>query len=167
MSEARLFEVISKLGGEEAVKIARQLKKMGRATEDDITKATGVNLNEVRKILFKLRSFSLVSSESVQDKNSGWLIYYWMLQPDRLESLIRSQKKRVLEKLEEKLAYEKSHDFYRCVNGPCGKVTFEEAVESFFRCPKCGGPVEHFDNTAVLETLEREIRKLKEEMERE
>lgn len=167
MDEALLYKVVSKIGGADAVKLVKQLKKMGKATEEDLAKTTEIKLNELRKKLFKLHSFSLVTSESVQDEKSGWLIFYWRLQEDQLESIIRAQKKRILEKLEARLEFEKNHDFFHCAQSNCGRYTFEEALEHLFKCPKCGGNLEHYDNARVIETLEHKIKQLKEEVERE
>ena len=167
MDEALLYKVASKIGGDYAVRIVNQLKKVGRATEEDLTKATNIKLNELRKVLFKLNSFSLAASESVQDEKTGWLIFYWRLQEDQLESIIRAQKKRILEKLEARLEFERTHDFFSCSQSKCGRYTFEEAMEHLFKCSKCEGKLEHYDNSKAIEFLERKIKQLKEEIERE
>ncbi|RLI27352.1 MAG: transcription factor [Candidatus Hecatellales archaeon] len=160
--------VASKIGGEVAVKLVSELKKRGRATEDDLAKNTNIKLNELRKTLFTLQKFSIITPEIVQDKGSGWMIFYWRLREDQLESIIRTQKRRVLEKLRERLEYEREHDFYVCVNPRCGvRYTFEEAMERMFRCSKCGSPLEHYDNTQIIAVLEDKIAKLEAEIKRE
>lgn len=160
--------VASKIGGEIAVKLVSELKRRGRATEDELTKATKIKLNELRKTLFNLQKFSIITPEVVQDKDSGWMIFYWRLREDQLESIIRTQKRRVLEKLRERLEYERSHDFYVCSNKRCGsRYTFEEAMERMFRCPECESPMEHYDNSKIILALEDRIAKLEAEMERE
>ncbi|RLI04920.1 transcription factor, partial [Candidatus Bathyarchaeota archaeon] len=106
-------------------------------------------------------------SESVQDKKTGWLIFYWRIQEDQLKSVIRAQKRRILEKLQVRLEFEKEHDFFYCNDNHCGRYTFEEAMENIFRCPKCGGPLQHFDNSKTIEMLEKKIKELKEELENE
>ena len=168
MSNSLLRLVASKIGGEVAVKLVSELKKRGKATEDELAKNTNIKLNELRKTLFRLQKFSIITPEVVHDKNSGWMIFYWRLREDRLESIIRTQKRKVLEKLKERLEYERSHDFYVCVNKKCGgRFTFEEAMEYVFRCPNCGGPLEHFDNSQIIRVLEEKIAKLEEEIESE
>ncbi len=163
-----LLLIADKIGGDVAVKIVSELEKRNMATEDEIAKNTGLNLIEIRKNLFKLRNFSIVASEIVQDRNTGWSIFYWKLRSDQLESIIRSQKRRVLEKLKERLEYEKNHDFYRCVNEKCGKrYTFEEAMEHLFKCPACRSPMEHYDNSHIVKILEQKIAELEEEIKHE
>lgn len=160
--------VASKIGGEVAVKLVSELKKRGRATEDELAKNTKIKLNELRKTLFTLQKFSIITPEVVQDKGSGWMIFYWRLRGDQLESIIRTQKRGVLEKLKERLEYEKSHDFYICTDRRCGgRYTFEEAMEHMFRCPSCGGPMEHYDNAQIIRALEDKIASLQAEIERE
>mgnify|MGYP000032268913 FL=1 len=124
-------------------------------------------MNEIRKILIRLHNFSLVTSESIQDSQSGWLIFYWRLQEDQLQSIIKAQKRRILEKLKARLEFEKTHDFFFCNDKHCGRYTFEEAVENFFKCPSCGGSLQHFDNSKVVEFLEKKVESLKEELEHE
>jgi transcription initiation factor TFIIE subunit alpha len=167
MGESLLYRVVSKIGGDDAVKIVSELKKRGKATEEDLAKATGIRLNEIRKILIRLHNFSLVTSESIQDSQSGWLIFYWRLQEDQLQSIIKAQKRRILEKLKARLEFEKTHDFFFCNDKHCGRYTFEEAVENFFKCPSCGGSLQHFDNSKVVEFLEKKVESLKEELEHE
>jgi transcription initiation factor TFIIE subunit alpha len=160
--------VASKIGGEVAVKLVSELNKRGRVTEDDLAKNTKIKLNELRKTLFTLQKFSIITPEVVQDKGSGWMIFYWRLRKDQLESIIRTQKRKVLGKLKERLEYERSHDFYICVDKRCGgRYTFEEAMEHMFRCPNCRGPMEHYDNTQMIRALEDKIAKLQAEIERE
>ncbi len=166
VDEAVLYKVVSRFG-DDAVKIVKELMARGRATEDELNRATGVKLNEIRKILFKLHNFSLAFSESIQDEKSGWLIFYWRIQLNRLDTVITTQKRRILEKLEARLEYERAHDFYYCNNDDCQRLTFEEAMESIFKCPKCGKSLEHFDNTQIIDLLTKTINSLREEMESE
>jgi transcription initiation factor TFIIE subunit alpha len=167
MDKDLLYEIIAKIGGEEAVKLAKELQVKKQATEDDLSKATGIKLNDVRKILFRLNCFSLAASESIQDEKTGWMIFYWKLQAERLDSIIRTQKRKILDRLQTRLEFEKNHDFYICKNNNCGKFPFEEVVESIFRCPKCGGELDHFDNSEVIATLESKLAALQEEVKSE
>lgn len=166
VDEALLYQVVSRFG-DDAVNIVKELMAKGKATEDELSRATGVKLNEIRKILFKLHNFSLAFSESVQDEKTGWLIFYWRIQSSRLDTVVKTQKRRILKKLEVRLDYEKSHDFYYCDGNDYTRLTFEEAMESIFKCPKCGKSLEHFDNTQIVTMLTETINSLREEMESE
>ncbi|MEM2876210.1 MAG: transcription factor, partial [Candidatus Bathyarchaeia archaeon] len=127
----KLAEVI---GGEEAVKIINILKDVDEITDEEIVDKTGIKLNDVRKILYKLYDHSIVSLRRNRDKKTGWFIFHWKVQRSQIEGYIKNLKLRVLEKLETRLDYERSHDFYHCGNPECEKVSFEEAMENLFRC---------------------------------
>jgi transcription initiation factor IIE alpha subunit len=43
-------------------------------------------------------------------------------------------------------------------------VPFEEAVELIFRCPGCGEPLTHFDNSALVKFLEKKVEELQREL---
>ena len=164
MDAALLSKLVFKIGGEDAVTIITHLNQTGKATEEELSKKTGIKVTNLRKIIFKLHGFSIVASENVQDEKTGWLIFYWHLREDQLESIIRTQKKRILEKLEARLEFEKAHDFYSCSQNKCGRYTFEDSLEQLFKCPKCGGGLEHYDNTKVIDRLDHKIKELQEEV---
>jgi len=162
--DEELIKVARLFGGEEAVTIVNNLKKKSEATDEMLANESTVRLNTVRKILYKLYDHGLVSCTRVRDEKTGWFIFYWKLQTDQLDAFIRSRKRRVLEKLKQKLDYEKNHSFFVCKK--CGdvRVTFEEAMESSFRCSKCGGQLESSENASVVEFLEKRIKQIEDEL---
>ncbi len=159
-----LMKVAELFDGEEAVKVVNILKDVDEITDDEIVSRTGIRLNNVRKILYKLYDHSLVSLRRSRDENTGWFIFHWKLQPDQLQGFISNQKRRVLEKLETRLEYEKNHDFYYCYTIGCRRISFEEAMEVLFRCPTCNKPLMHFDNSRIIETLTKKAEQLRKEM---
>jgi transcription initiation factor TFIIE subunit alpha len=158
MKVARLF------GGDDAVTVVNILKMKSEATDEMLANESTVRLNTVRKILYKLYDHGLVSCTRVRDEKTGWFIFYWKLQMDQLDAFIRSRKRRVLDKLRQRVEYEKNHSFFVCKK--CGdvRVTFEEAMESSFRCPKCDGQLESSDNASVVEFLEKRIKQIEDEL---
>ena len=164
IDDAMLTKVAQALGEEEAIKLIDILKNEEETTDDEIATKTGIRLNSVRKILYKLYDHSLVSLRRTRDPKTGWFIFHWRLQADQLEGFIQSQKRRVLEKLNVRLEFEKNHDFYYCYTPGCKRVPFEEAVELVFRCPTCGKPLMHYDNDKILEVLGRKVDVLRQEL---
>ena len=164
VDEKTLNKLAGSLGEEDAVKVINILKGVDEITDDEIATKAGIRLNSVRKILYKLYDHSLVALRRSRDENTGWFIFHWKLQPDQLEGFILNQKKRVLEKLQTRLDYEKSHQFYFCGTPKCERVIFEEAVELVFKCPTCGTPMMHFDNEAIVKTLEQKVTQLRKEL---
>ncbi len=159
-----LMKVAEALGEEEAVKLIEILKNSEETTDDEIANKTGIRLNSVRKILYKLYDHSLVSLRRTRDPKTGWFIFHWKLQPDQLEGFILSQKRRVLEKLDTRLEYEKNHDFFYCNTPGCRRIPFEEAVELVFRCPTCGKPLMHYENDKIVQSLTQKLEQLRKEL---
>ena len=164
VDDATLMRVAVALGEEDAVKLIENLKNSDETTDDEIASKTGIRLNSVRKILYKLYDHSLVSLRRTRDPKTGWFIFHWRLQPDQLEGFILSQKRRVLEKLSVRLEYEKNHDFYYCSTAGCRRVTFEEAVELVFHCSTCGKPLAHYGNEKLVQRLAVKVDQLRKEL---
>ena len=164
MDDETLGKVAEALGGEEAVKVVDVLRVVDETTDDEIASRTGIRLNSVRKILYKLYDHSLVALRRSRDQTTGWFIFHWRLQPDQLEGFILNQKRRVLEKLETRLDYEKNHDFYYCYTPGCRRIPFKEAMELVFRCPTCNKPLMHFDNGRIIEALTEKVEQLRKEL---
>jgi transcription initiation factor TFIIE subunit alpha len=164
LDDATMFKVATALGEEDAVKLIGILKNTEEITDDEIANKTGIRLNFVRKILYKFYDHSLVSLRRTRDPKTGWFIFHWRLQPDKLEGFIVSQKRRVLEKLNTRLEFEKNHDFFYCETPGCKRVPFEEAVELVFRCSTCGKPLMHYENGKILEALTTKVETLRKEL---
>jgi len=150
-------------GRDAAVKIFEVLRKSYKMTDEEIANKTAVRLNEVRKILYRLYDYSLVACERLRDEKTGWFIFNWKLQPDQAEGFILNQKRKILEKLESRLDHESGHNFYSCSTDGCGRVTFEDAMETFFRCQKCGQSLQHVDNSEIIKCLREKIDSIHEE----
>ena len=164
VDDETLGKVAEVIGGEEAVKVVDVLRVVDETTDDEIASRTGIRLNSVRKILYKLYDHSLVTLRRTRDQTTGWFIFHWRLQPDQLEGFILNQKRRVLEKLETRLDYEKNNDFYYCDTPGCRKIPFKEAMELVFRCPTCNKPLMHFDNDPIIEALNEKVEQLRKEL---
>ena len=164
--DEELIKVANLFGGEEAVTVVKSLKKLGEGTDETVTNDCAVRLNTVRKILYKLYDHGLVSCTRVRDEKTGWFIFYWRLQPDQLDAFIRSRKRRTLDKLKQRLEYEKTHTFFVCKTDGDIRVTFEEAMESSFRCSKCGKQLESLDNAADVAILENKVQMIEAELSR-
>jgi len=152
---------VAALFGEDAVRVVEVLKGVHEIIDIDIVDQTQIRLNTVRKILYRLYDHSLVALRQSRDKETGWFIFNWRLQPDQLEGFILNQKHRVLEKLETRLEYEKSHEFYTCQTSGCKRFPFAEAFELLFKCPVCNKPMMHVNNDLIVGILTRKIEQIK------
>ncbi len=159
-----MLKVANLFGGEEAVTVVKVLKKLGEATDEMIANESTVRLNTVRKILYKLYDHVLVSCTRTRDEKTGWYIFYWRLQPEQLEAFIRSRKKRTVGKLKNRLDYERNHSFFVCKKDTDIRIPFEEAMESSFRCTRCGEALENVDNSQFVQVLEKKIQQVESEL---
>ena len=170
--DEELIKVANLFGGEEAVIVVNSLKAIGEGTDEIITNDCKtrfnkeVRLNTVRKILYKLYDHGLVSCTRVRDEKTGWFIFYWRLQPDQLDAFIRSRKKRALDKLKQRLDFERAHTFFICKTDSDVRVTFEDAMETSFKCTKCGNQLESSENADMVSVLESKIGRLEAELSR-
>jgi transcription initiation factor TFIIE subunit alpha len=162
--DEELIKVANLLGGEEGVKVVSVLMNLKEATDELIAKDSAVRLNIIRKILFKLYDHGLVSCTRMRDERTGWYIFYWKLQTDQLDAFIRSRKRRTLERLKARLEYERNNTFFICKNDADVRITFGEAMESAFRCSKCGGQLENSDNSDLVKFLEKRIEQIENEL---
>jgi len=155
--------VIREIGGEDAVSIAILLAENPEMTDEAIAEKTGIKLNNVRKVLYTLFDNQLVSYRRIRDRSTGWFVYLWRLNRDNIESLVNLKKQLVLEKLRQRLEYERNHMFFHCPNDGV-RLTFEEAVEYSFKCPVCGKPLQPYDNISIIDFLEERVKKLEEDL---
>lgn len=166
MLDEELIKIANLFGGEEAITVVKSLKKLGEGTDEIIANDCTIRLNTVRKVLYKLYDHGLVSCTRVRDEKTGWFIFYWRLQPDQLDAFIRSRKKRALDKLKQRLDFERSHNFFICKTDSEVRVTFEDAMESSFKCSKCGNQLDSSENAGMISVLESKIDKLEAELSR-
>jgi len=136
--EDPFVRISTMIGGDEYLKVARSLLKSEDATDEEIASSTGLRINMVRKVLYDLFGKALITGIRVKDEKKGWFVYRWRSRRDEVENFIEGQKKKILERLQQRLDYESSSDFYHCGNEDCPRVTFENALELFFKCPSCG-----------------------------
>ena len=155
---------VAALFGEDAVKVVEVLKEVYEIMDNEIADQTQIRLNMVRKTLYRLYDHSIVALRQSRDKETGWFIFNWRLQPDQLEGFILSQKRRVSEKLEIRLEYEKTHEFYTCQTPGCKRFPFEDAFKFLFKCPVCNKPMTYLNNNWVIEILTRKIEQIREEL---
>jgi transcription initiation factor TFIIE subunit alpha len=159
-----LARLASFFGGEEAINVVRTLAQAGTTTDDVIATQANVRLNTARRILYKLYDHALVTCTRSRDETTGWFIYHWKLQPDQLDAFVRSRKKKALEKLRKRVEYERGHSFFMCKGCLSIRVTFEEAMESAFRCSGCNGQLVSEDNGKIVQVLEDSARRLESDL---
>ena len=144
--------------------IINAIKDVEEITVEELAEKTGIQINRVRRILYKFYNHSLVTSRRFRDKETGWFIFQWRLQPQLIEAFVTGMKQKILRKLQARLEYELDHEFYHCGNQTCPRVTFEDAMDTVFNCPVCGEPLRPVDNELTIAFLERKIAEIEGEL---
>jgi transcription initiation factor TFIIE subunit alpha len=170
-----LRKVAEVIAGTDAVVIVMAIKEAGEATDEEIVMALNeageatdeepkFKLNDVRKILFKLHNHSIVQCNVGRDEETGWFIFRWKLQPDQIEGYVKNQKMKIRRVLKSRLEYELTNEFYYCFTPSCDRFTFEDAMELVFRCPTCDKPLQHYNNSALIDMLTAKIATLEKDL---
>jgi transcription initiation factor TFIIE subunit alpha len=102
----------------------------------------------------------LITGIRVKDEKKGWFVYRWRAKRDHVDNFIDNQKKKILERLQNRLEYEESSEFYHCGNSACDRIKFDYAIELFFKCPNCKEPLNMVDNSKLKDALRYKIEQL-------
>ncbi|HEX7178995.1 MAG TPA: transcription factor [Nitrososphaeraceae archaeon] len=159
-NEDPFVKIADLIGGEEYYKVARALLHTEDATDEEIASATGMRINIIRKVLYDMFGKALITGIRVKDEKKGWFVYRWRAKRDQAENYIDNQKKKILDRLQKRLEYEESSEFYHCGKSDCPRVKFDSAVELFFKCPNCKDPLNIIDNSNVKEALRYKIEQI-------
>ena len=162
-----IVEVVKMIFGEVHAKVVKvMMENEGKEMRDEeIAKKIGMRVNEVRRVLYELHNKQIATYRKVIDPSTRWYTYYWKLNTENIYTLIKRRKRRVIELLKQRLEYERNNTFFKCTKGErCPIVTFDVAMEHYFKCPTCGAPLEQFDNSKIIELLEKKISELEEEL---
>lgn len=164
ISEDLYLKVAGLVGGDDAIGVVSSLLELKKATDEQMATKSGLRLSSVRRVLYRLLDFSLVTYEEGRDPTTDRVLFYWSPLPDQVDGFIQTQKRDLIKRLNAKLEYATSHEFYHCGKDDCRKITFEEAVETLFKCPKCGAPLNRLDMQPLIDALRSRIAAIEKEM---
>lgn len=162
--EHPFVKISQMIGGDEYLKVARSLIKAQDATDEEIASYTGLRINMVRKVLYDLFGKALITGVRVKDERKGWFVYRWRSRRDEVENFIENQKKKITERLQQRLDYENSSQFYHCGNDDCQRQTFESSLEESFKCPSCGKILDLKKNEKSKKAFTKKIDEIKKDM---
>ena len=160
---AVIFGFLEELLGEGGVEVASTIYD-NEYTDEEIAKETGIRVNTVRKVLYRLYDNRLASYRRTRDKKTGWYIYYWKMDLNKASEIMRNLEREYLQTLVQKLEYERNNMFFSCGNG-CEKIVFDSASENNFKCLECDSMLSYYDNSDIIRNLEDQIRRLQAGME--
>lgn len=156
-------DVAVEVSGQDVLPLVKYLKDKKNVSEFKLAEVLGLEVNAVRNMLYRLYHVTLVSFVKKKDKQKGWYIYYWTLNPKNIKHLISELKKKKLEQLKDRLSREKSTQFYICEN-KCMRLEFDKAASFEFKCPECGDMAQLEDNAERIRQLEEEIKRIESEV---
>ncbi|MDG6244333.1 MAG: transcription factor [Methanolobus sp.] len=146
---------IVRLVGEDGLQMIENMPE-GEVTDEQISQATGILLNIVRRTLFILNENKLAVCRRERDSSSGWLTYLWTLDMTDIGPQLIKEKKRLVKNLRTRLSFEEENVFYSCPEG-CTRLNFNEATECEFLCPDCGEDMMYEDNSAFIKKIENRL----------
>ncbi|VVB78347.1 Transcription factor E [uncultured archaeon] len=159
-----LKSLVETLVNKQAVPIIDLLIGKKHVNEFLIAKKLKLTINQTRNILYKLSDYGLVSFIRKKDKRKGWYIYFWTLNIYQSLNLLEQNLEKELEQLESQLKNRKEKRYYLCKT--CSiEVAEETALINDFVCPECEQVYELSQNQDTITDLEKNIAKLKKEME--
>lgn len=130
----------------------------GIETDEEIAEKTGIKLNIVRKMLYKLYDLKIANYKRSKDPETQWFTYSWKFEKDEMISKIKKDTEIELSKLNAQLEEEEQNMFFVCPYGHV-RVNFDVAsdYDYQFLCPVCDEELEFQDNSEIIENLKANI----------
>lgn len=129
----------------------------GVETDEGIAEKTGIKLNIVRKILYKLYDIGLATYKRSKDPETQWFTYSWKFEEQEVINHIKKDSEECLKMLNNELEKEEDTMYFVCPQGHI-RLDFETATEYDFICPECGDELEFFDNTGLIKQIKDDIK---------
>ena len=129
----------------------------GIETDEEIANETGIKLNIVRKILYKLYDLGLASYKRSKDPETQWFTYSWKFEKDEVITRIKKDSQDYLKMLNEELEREENNMFFLCPQGHV-RLDFDESSDYEFMCPVCGEELEFQDNADNIKQIKEDIK---------
>ena len=135
----------------------------GIETDDEIAEKTGIKLNIVRKILYKLYDLGIANYKRSKDPETQWFTYSWKFEEEELINQIIKNSEKEIADLNKELEYEENNMFFVCPYGHV-RFDFDKASEEEFWCP-CGEDLMFQDNQEIIERIKGNIDKSEKDLE--
>lgn len=130
--------------------------KGGIETDEEISAKTGIKLNIVRKILYKLYDLKIANYKRSKDPETQWFTYSWKFDENELIRKINEENESELNNFKSELENEENNMFFICPEGHM-RCNFDEASEEDFLCV-CGEELVFQDNSDIIKQLKQNIK---------
>ncbi|MFP4111953.1 MAG: hypothetical protein ACLFPQ_06820 [Candidatus Woesearchaeota archaeon] len=160
ITEQILKRVMQESLGTEVLPITLLLNQNEELSEIKLSTLLKTEVNETRRILYKLHHQNLVSFKKKKDEESGWYTYYWKLNMSRMNVLVENVSATAIRNLNNRLKKEKTTQFFECRDN-CVRLDQDAALIHNFKCPECGQVLMLEDNTKKILKLQENLREIK------
>jgi len=159
-----LKEVIIIVAGKQAEEIADLLNNKKHVNEFIIAKKLDITINQTRNILYKISDHGLVSFIRKKDKKKGWYTYFWKIEILKSLEFLKNILMKRIDQINHQIKSREVNRFYSCKR--CNiEFNEENALLHNFTCDECGDIFFIKDNTKILKEFNRNLDKLKKELE--
>lgn len=156
-TKSAVNKVMDEVFGKEVLPVTTLLNKHEEISEIKLAELMRVEVNEARRVLYKLYHQSLVSFKKKKDMEHGWYTYYWSFNYSRIGALLEKTMSNRLQKLNNRLVAEKETQYYSC----CLRMDIKTAMIYNFKCPECGAVMQPEDNEHKISALQEDIKDIK------
>ncbi|MBQ9024991.1 MAG: transcription factor [Methanobrevibacter sp.] len=130
----------------------------GIETDEAIHEKTGIKLNTVRKLLYKLHDASIATYKRNKDPETQWFTYTWKFDKEEyVEKITDFYTNRLNERQEALDNLENNLYFVCCMDQEHFKGDYTESSEYEFYCPVCDYELEPYDAKKEKTLLKRRI----------
>ena len=129
----------------------------GVETDEEIANKTGIKLNIVRKILYKLYDMGLASYKRSKDPETQWFTYSWKFEKDEVINRIQKDSEQYLKMLNDELEREENNMFFICPQGHV-RLDFDDASDYEFLCPVWMEELEFQDNSENIKQIKEDLK---------
>ena len=151
LKSAPVKEYLNIQVGANALKVVKLCSKKQR-TAEEISEKSKLTITQVRTVLQRLYSLSLVHCSKAMIERTNWIAYSWLLNLDRLFESVRDAYKTKLSVIENKIEEGENTISFSCSNS-CRNHTLERAMELDFRCLSCDSELVQKDNSSNIKKM--------------
>lgn len=159
LERPEVVNALAEIAGANSLDIVDELSSESEMDEFSLAERLGMDVKTVRKILYKLYDNRLVNFRRIKDEETGWYIYLWNFEGDKVNALVENLRRTKIRGLRERVDYENAHQFFMCDNG-CSRTPFENAMETGFICSHCGSKLNFVDNSKIIRNLEDQLKQI-------
>ena len=163
LTQKKVEEIMLSILGEEGLPLVKEISGKQHVSEFELADKLKKDIKMVRKMLYLLYNYNLVSFIRKKDKIKGWYIYYWTLLPESIKFNYIKRKKELLAKLQQRLEEETRELFFAC-QSRCVRLNFDQATDFEFHCPECGELSSQDNNAERVETLRKKTSEIEAEL---